>query len=89
MYDRCSGDLLGNWERMMEYTLYGFLYIIQRFFNLLLDLRVAENVSLGGIIVSVMILGALIYNFGMDSGSSSKSTKSNSTRSSGNSGKAK
>ena len=60
----------------MEYTLFGLLYIIQNFFNLLLNLMVADDVPLGGIIIAVMILGTFLKNFRMDSGSSSRSAKS-------------
>ena len=67
----------------MEYTLLGFLYIIQNFFNMTLNLMVADGVPLGGIIIAVMILGTFLKNFRMDSGSSSKSAKSS------NSGKEK
>lgn len=52
----------------MEYTLYSLYYFFQSFFGLLMTLEVVEGISVGGILVSVVVIGTVFVCLGIGSG---------------------
>lgn len=64
MYDRSIGHLLGNREIVMEYALYSVYYFFQSLFNITMHMDVADDVSIGSIIIAIMILSVVFASFG-------------------------
>ena len=48
----------------MEYSLQAIYYLIRAYVNLLLQMEVAENVTVGGIIMSIMLLAGILAGLG-------------------------
>ena len=51
----------------MEYSLYAIFYVIQSYFNLLMQLEVTEGVTVGGVIVAILLIGCILMNIGISS----------------------
>lgn len=62
----------------MEYSLYALYYLFQSFFNMLMEVEVADGVPVGGLLIGCMILRFVLMNFsfgGFKSGVDDKLTK--------------
>lgn len=49
----------------MEYTLQTFYYLFRGFLNLIFQMPVAQGVTIGGILMSVLLMTAALHGLGL------------------------
>lgn len=64
MRDQCISGISDSGEVAMEYSLQAIYYLIRAYINLLLQLQVTENVTVGGILMSVLLIGGILAGMG-------------------------